>query len=89
MQNLKWQTYEGIRLHMHEIKDEHLANILRYITKFKIFYPVSVIGLFEDEVANRKLSKEFINGAPYDFIDSKGVKRSGNYIGERNNEIIL
>lgn len=82
-----WETFEGEVITITQFEDEHLANCINHVKNANrvssVFgYPNWVLPLFEDEAKRRKLGSEFLDAAPYPFIDNTGKKRSGNYLGK-------
>lgn len=78
-EEFKWETADGRVLTVDKITDEHLANIIMHVKKYKkhfrdVFY---LLCFLRKECLRRGLGINFIDGAPHPYTDYKGVLRQG------------
>ena len=76
-----WQDMHGRRLKPRDLEDSHLANIIHHIMQ-KPGYSIEMFEAMVREADRRGLSQEYIEGAPYPFIDpTTGVTMIAEYDG--------
>lgn len=78
-EEFRWETADGRTLTIDEIPDEHLANIVMHVKKYKDYYPdvFYILSFLRIECELRGLGSNFIDGAPHKYTDKNGVLQGG------------
>lgn len=66
-----WGTLDGKKIPIRCLEDTHLANIYHHVHRYGR-YDQEFIDFLKEEAKIRKLSEEFMTGAPYPWQDVDG-----------------
>lgn len=72
-----WGTLDGREIPIRCLDDLHLANIIAWVSDRPGNYRYELLTVLKKEAKLRKLSQEFLDGAPYPFKDQDGTWRKG------------
>lgn len=72
-----WGTLDGREIPIRCLEDTHLANIIAWVTARPFSYRAELLTVLKKEAKIRKLSQEFLDGAPYPFKDVDGKWKKG------------
>jgi hypothetical protein len=69
----EWKTHLGNKVTVEGCCDEHLANMIQYITHYRMWADTEeVLILLKEEVKLRGLAQEFLDKAQYPYRDGRG-----------------
>lgn len=69
-----WQSVTGAIQTFDAMTDEHVANIILHMKHYRNQFTLAKLDEIEAEAKARKLTKKFIEGAPYPFLDRRTGK---------------
>lgn len=72
-----WGTLDGREIPIRCLDDTHLANIIAWVKDRPLNYRYELLAVLKKEAKIRKLSQEFLDGAPYPFRDIDGKWKKG------------